>query len=980
MQTSPHEGTSKIHDLPKQYSSVPSIERSGRGHDSQESCGADRPRQPVTRVLQQNFCRPQKLRGLETSNRPKSSQQMDRTDQVQDGDTSEYPSGFKPRGMDDINRPKRCLFSHPDPSEVPSVSKICVGGPDSPIQGLVFWTLHGPSSLHPGDGHSGISVPSERHKIIQIPGRLANCVQVSRGSPSRYKLGSSTNSKARIVSEPPKIRPNPLPDPRLSGHGTEHLLGPGPTCSQTCGSTAGAGTTIQGDGQPVSLGLASANWSSRVIGKIGALGPNAPQISPIPLKVSLGSRDGSKEHHDSHLQSSYSRPHMVGRPRQSPGRDALEPTSSRHPVVYRCVQPGLGGPHVTSPGVRTMGPSGESTTYKLTGITSSKIRSTSFSGHMPEQNSTDNVGQLHSSLPHQKSGGDTIMEHVSENTGAAEMVLRKQHLPEVPLYPWPEKRLSGSAQQEEPGLTSRMVSSPKHMRHDLESVGSPASRLICNQMEPQVTNILLSSSRPSSMGHRLHDNAMGQPICLRLPSPSSSRSSDSKAAPVPKHQADPNSSTVATTALVCRDSVSSHRPSKKTARVEITAETTTLKQVPPVSRSVSVPRVDLIERGIRSRGFSEKAASRMARPNRNSTLSLYQAKWSQFCSWCRQGHTDPLKASIPLLADFFIYLREDKNLSCTAIKGYRSALSQVFLSRGLDISSSPEISLLFKNFEQELSGKVIAPPKWDLNLVLQSLLRPPYEPIATASLRNLTLKTVFLLSLASAKRVSEMHGLSYIVSWASDRSSATLSLTPDFIAKTQTPGDPKSAYGPIVIPALSSSVGHDDPEILLCPLRALEWYLKRTAAARPLCNRLFVSSAATFKHKAVSKNTISFCIRSVIKTAYNSVPKEDLQLWKISAHEVRALATSLLFKQNHSISQVMTAASWRSNSTFVSFYLRDLNHQYLDISSLGPVVAAQAIIPSTSTSTSDKDQSRKSKQKKKGEPPNRKSKQRHDRC
>ena len=124
-------------------------------------------------------------------------------------------------------------------------------------------------------------------------------------------------------------------------------------------------------------------------------------------------------------------------------------------------------------------------------------------------------------------------------------------------------------------------------------------------------------------------------------------------------------------------------------------------------------------------------------------------------------------------------------------------------------------------------------------------------------------------------------------------------------------------------------------------------YLSKTSAARPKCSRLFMSSTSTVNHRSISKNTISFWIRSVIKNAYKEVPQSDLQLWKVSAHEVRAMATSLLFRQNSSIKEVMNAASWRSRSTFVSFYLRDLGHQYLDVFSLGPFVAAQTVIQET---------------------------------
>ena len=300
-------------------------------------------------------------------------------------------------------------------------------------------------------------------------------------------------------------------------------------------------------------------------------------------------------------------------------------------------------------------------------------------------------------------------------------------------------------------------------------------------------------------------------------------------------------------------------------------------------------------------------------------------------------------------------------MSSSAIKGYRSALAPVFLHRGLDISSDQALSALFRNFDQEVVRPVVRTPKWDVNVVLQSLLKSPYEPMASCSLRSLSLKTVFLLALASAKRVSELHGLSYLVSWSRGGQLATLSLVEEFVAKTQKPGDPATAYGPVRIPGLSGQVGPGEPDALLCPLRALQAYLTRTAASRPSCHRLFVSTVAVNSHKLISKNTISFWIRSVIRHAYESVSDPDLQLWKASAHEVRAIATSLRFKQNTSIAEVMLAASWRSRSTFASFYLRDIDQAFLDPKSIGPVVAAQAVVGPAAPSGESSHRPKKSK-------------------
>lgn len=44
-------------------------------------------------------------------------------------------------------------------------------------------------------------------------------------------------------------------------------------------------------------------------------------------------------------------------------------------------------------------------------------------------------------------------------------------------------------------------------------------------------------------------------------------------------------------------------------------------------------------------------------------------------------------------------------------------------------------------------------PSWDLALVLGALAHPPFEPLISVGLRELSLKTVLLLTLASVKCV-----------------------------------------------------------------------------------------------------------------------------------------------------------------------------------------------------------------------------------
>ena len=51
-------------------------------------------------------------------------------------------------------------------------------------------------------------------------------------------------------------------------------------------------------------------------------------------------------------------------------------------------------------------------------------------------------------------------------------------------------------------------------------------------------------------------------------------------------------------------------------------------------------------------------------------------------------------------------------------------------------------------------------PIWDLSTVLEALKGAPFEPLRSADLKHLSLKTSLVLALASVKRVGDLHALS----------------------------------------------------------------------------------------------------------------------------------------------------------------------------------------------------------------------------
>ena len=99
------------------------------------------------------------------------------------------------------------------------------------------------------------------------------------------------------------------------------------------------------------------------------------------------------------------------------------------------------------------------------------------------------------------------------------------------------------------------------------------------------------------------------------------------------------------------------------------------------------------------------------------------------------------------------WLRRSRRLSVSSVMGYRSMLSAVFKSVLPEISTSPVLHDLLRFFQAEAPIREVHPPSWDLTIVLTFLRSSSFEPLTTISLRDLTRKTLFLLSLATAKRV-----------------------------------------------------------------------------------------------------------------------------------------------------------------------------------------------------------------------------------
>ena len=184
------------------------------------------------------------------------------------------------------------------------------------------------------------------------------------------------------------------------------------------------------------------------------------------------------------------------------------------------------------------------------------------------------------------------------------------------------------------------------------------------------------------------------------------------------------------------------------------------------------------------------------------------------------------RPTVPKVASFLLYLRRSLSLSYSSIASYRSMPSVVFRFVLPELSSHFVLRDLLRSFRLERPLSSWRVPPWDLSLVLSFLRGPPFETLSSCSLRDLIRKVLFLLSLATARRVGELQALSSRVSSSGD--DLFLSYLPEFLAKTETSVRPLPRSFPVR--SLRDFLGSLPDELLLCPVRALCLYLSRTAS------------------------------------------------------------------------------------------------------------------------------------------------------
>ena len=891
----------------------------------------------VTRVLQSSVSGREELWRLETSVGCLQAQQICDPHQVFYGGYAVSP-GFHPSGrLDDFSRYARRVFSYSHSSNISQISEVCVRWESVPVQGTLFWAEHCSSSLYQNLSPSSQVGTSCWYPDAALLGRLASSSGVFAGYSEGQRFHFRPLQQTGYSHQLSEVRPCSLSSQSISGAQDRFQPFLGFSYREASEQSSVNCRKISILRAAASQSLVATSGTHVLFGTLHFRGSSTNEGHSVSLEGTLAKEQGLGQSAFTHFRQYEEGTTLVGGPTQSSTGHLAPETEPGAESVFRRLNKGVGGGHELSSCIRPMVKRREQAPYQQLGAFGHLESSQEPSSFGPIQDSGGVLRQSDGPVLHQETRGHKILALVSFGERTPVVDRGEQHLPDTSICPRSAKCFSGSVEQEEPSNKYGMDSLSSSMQSSVGPVGSSLCRPVCDLSEPSSAQVCGSPYRSGGLGSRRHAVGLVQlgPLCL--PSVCNSKASSQQIQGLPESQDDPNSSILASKRMVpgsvrsvsrCTQTSSSKAKSTQTAFVGPSTSK------PPRSKP---DRLETLHSVARAKGLSGIVRGRLVKAKRVSTNNLYQRQWAVYWRWCRDKGLSATRTSVNNICEFIIFLAEKKKLSVGVLKGYRSMLSTILRHQDFDLASNKDITEVIRSYQIELPNRT-RKIEWNLDVVLKYLVSRKFEPLSESSLEYLTKKTLFLLALATAHRVSELQAVSRKVGFS--REGAVISFLHSFRAKNDTKC--KALPRHYLVKSLQDLVGNEE-EALLCPVRAIRVYLVRTKVLvnNAHCN-LFCSVRSP--DHPMSKNGISFLIRQLIKEAHAELHEDFCPPLKVRAHDVRAVSTSFNFFKNLSLDDVIKAAMWRCRSLFASHYLKDVEIVYEDCCALGPLVTAGSIV------------------------------------
>ena len=305
-------------------------------------------------------------------------------------------------------------------------------------------------------------------------------------------------------------------------------------------------------------------------------------------------------------------------------------------------------------------------------------------------------------------------------------------------------------------------------------------------------------------------------------------------------------------------------------------------------------------------GFTERSIKVITASWREGTTAQYQSHLKKWIEFCKEKKCNVLSPDLPVVLDFLSMLHEN-GLSYSTVNTARSMLSSILqlnINSSLPVGQLPIVKRFMKGIYELRPSLPRYTATWDLSTVLNYFRKG--ASISVLSLKELTLKLTFLLTLLSGQRCQT-------VKFFSIKNMDLSDLKCIFVITEKVK---QSRVGTHLKPVEFLAYPEDEK---LCVIKHLQEYIKKTQVVRGDCIQLLLSHV--MPHGPASKDTISRWCKNVLKSA-------GIDVSKFTAHSTRSASTSFLAERNVNIKDIMTSAGWSNEMTFQRYYHKPADNTF----------------------------------------------------
>ena len=737
---------------------LPTVLNPGASDPSLE--GGSRTSPSVSGFLQPSIPRPEGFGVVAPHHRPVDPERLRHLVSLPHGDSTVSPS-FHPSGrLDGLPGPAGRLPAGSCSSRFASLSSLRGRRKDIPVQGPLLRSHNHAPSLHEDYGSRFRHPPQVWGQDASLPGRLANpglfrarLFTVEGQAPDNLHRTWHPGQPHEIVSSSHSIT-------SVSRHGDSVSAFYNSTYSSTSQQSPAPDRGVSVNPISSSVPLASTT-GPLVVPHSSRLWRDAPNEAASTLPQGPVGLPGQPV--SGLLVPSLSRgSSLVGSSGTAARGSESVSSSSRRQFLLRRFGCRLGGPSGRTPRLGPLVSSSEDSLHQPERASSSSVQPAGLRTPVGGPVGSAVLRQHNHSRLSSSFRRDVLLHSERHGEGDTPLGGQSPCPPPASIHHGLIQCHSGCSESPQLGDRVRMDPSSGGSRSPGPQMAG-GDRSVCDFPDREASSVFLTGLRFAGSGDGRSSPALGQSPSLCLSSDRHHKESSCQTEVLEELRVDSHRSVLASEGMVPVPSGTVVRRSHHTVKSKRSTKTAPLPPLPPKSAYASADCMATIKRFAHQAGFSSTVAGQLVFCRRQSTRLNYQARWGTYRKWCRDfGHRSS-SPSIAKIAEFLTYMFKRKGAALSTIKGYRAMLSAVFKFPLPEISSSPILKDLIRSFEISAPRPLFPPPPWDLDKVLQFLSGPPFEPLARASFLDKTKKALFLLAMATAKRVSELQALSFSV-------------------------------------------------------------------------------------------------------------------------------------------------------------------------------------------------------------------------